>query len=110
MRMLEDISQIKVGYFTVDVKITSTEDYGEFDHETKKITISNSISDLEKFNTLLHECFHAILFERGITSDGGFLFDKEKEEEQLVNQLTNGFIALLQDNPKIKKLISDCPF
>ena len=44
MRMLEDISQIKVGYFTVDVKITSTEDYGEFDHETKKITISNTIN------------------------------------------------------------------
>ena len=108
--MLEDISQIKVGYFTVDVKITSTEDYGEFDHETKKITISNTISDLEKFNTLLHECFHAILFERGLSADGGFLFDKEKEEELLVNQLTNGFIALLQDNPKIKKLISDCPF
>lgn len=108
MRMLEDISQIKVGYFTVDVKITSTEDYGEFDHETKKITISNTISDLEKFNTLLHECFHAILFERGLSADGGFLFDKEKEEELLVNQLTNGFVTLLQDNPKIKKLISDC--
>ena len=108
MLMLEDISQIKVGYFTVDVKITSTEDYGEFDHETKKITISNSISDLEKFNTLLHECFHAILFERGLSADGGFLFDKEKEEELLVNQLTNGFITLLQDNPKIKKLISGC--
>ena len=75
--MLEDISQIKVGYFTVDVKITSTEDYGEFDHETKKITISNSISDLEKFNTLLHECFHAILFERGLSADGGFLFDNK---------------------------------
>ena len=108
MRMLEDISQIKVGYFTVDVKITSTEDYGEFDHETKKITISNTISDLEKFNTLLHECFHAILFERGLSAGGGFLFDKEKEEELLVNQLTNGFITLLQDNPKIKKLISNC--
>ena len=108
MRMLEDISQIKVGYFTVDVKITSTEDYGEFDHETKKITISNTISDLEKFNTLLHECFHAILFERGLSADGGFLFDKEREEELLVNQLTNGFITLLQDNPKIKKLISNC--
>ena len=108
MRMLEDISQIKVGYFTVDVKITSTEDYGEFDHETKKITISNTISNLEKFNTLLHECFHAILFERGLSADGGFLFDKEKEEELLVNQLTNGFITLLQDNPKIKKLISNC--
>ena len=108
MLMLEDISQIKVGYFTVDVNFTSTEDYGEFDHETKKITISNSISDLEKFNTLLHECFHAILFERGLSADGGFLFDKEKEEELLVNQLTNGFITLLQDNPKIKKLISDC--
>ena len=26
MRMLEDISQIKVGYFKVDVNITSTED------------------------------------------------------------------------------------
>ena len=41
-------------------------------------------------------------------ADGGFLFDKEKEEELLVNQLTNGFITLLQDNPKIKKLISGC--
>ena len=43
MLMLEDISQIKVGYFMVDVTFTSTEDYGEFDHDTKKITISNTI-------------------------------------------------------------------
>jgi hypothetical protein len=55
--MLEDISQIKVGYFTVDVKITSTEDYGEFDHETKKITISNTISDLEKFKYITSRMF-----------------------------------------------------
>ena len=54
MRMLEDISQIKVGYFKVDVNVTSTEDYGEFDHETKIITISNTISDLEKVNTFIH--------------------------------------------------------
>jgi hypothetical protein len=39
-----------------------------------------------------------------------FYLIKKKKKNQLVNQLTNGFITLLQDNPKIKKLISDCPF
>jgi len=108
MRILEDIFQIKVGYFMVDVKTASTNDHGEFDPETKIITLSKSDSELEKINTLIHECFHAILYERGITTSGGFLYRKDIQEEIIVNQLTNGFITLLKDNPQIKKIISNC--
>jgi len=45
-------------------------------------------------NTILHECIHGLLEDRGI-----------KHKEELVVQLTNGLIQLLRDNPELKKIL-----
>ena len=105
MLTLEDISRVKIGFMDVAVVETTAMDdeyqYGEYDSKTNTIKISPELSDLDKINTLLHEIIHAILFERGVTAEGGMFDDKEKDEEFLVNTLSNGLIQVLRDNPKI---------
>ena len=110
MLTLEDISRLKIGYMDIAVVETTAMDdeyqYGEFDSKTNTIKINPHISDLDKINTVLHEIIHAILYERGISADGGMLSEKEKDEEFLVNTLSNGLIQVLKDNPKVLTVLN----
>ncbi len=106
----EDILRLRIGYTTIAVKevaaIDKGYDYGEFDSVKKLIEINRELDTVDKVNTFIHEIFHAILWERGVTSEGGLLDEKDKDEEFLINTLTNGFIQVIQDNPIIIKVLS----
>jgi len=105
-----DISELKIGYATIAVNevaaIEKDYDYGEFDSTKKTITINKELNQTDKINTLIHEIFHAILWERGVADSGGILDQKEKEEENIVNCLGNGFVQLIQDNPQIISVLN----
>jgi hypothetical protein len=51
-------------------------------------------------NTILHELFHAIIYQWNI--DLG-----EKTEEHLVNGLTNGLTTVFTDNPNLMDYLKD---
>jgi len=110
MRTKVDISELKIGYATVAVnEVAAAEkdyDYGEFDSDAKIISLNQELNPTDKINTLIHEIFHAILWERGVSESGGILDQKEKEEENIVNCLGNGFTQLIQDNPKLIQVLS----
>jgi Zn-dependent peptidase ImmA (M78 family) len=110
MLTLEDISRLRIGFMDIAVVETAAMDdeyqYGEFDSKTNTIKINPNISDLDKINAFLHEIIHAILYERGVAAEGGMFDDREKDEEFLVNTLSNGLTQVLRDNPKVLTVLN----
>lgn len=110
MQTKENISQLKIGYTNVAViEVAAAEkdyDYGEWDSDAKTITINNELNETDTINTLLHEVLHAILWERGISTACGILDNREKDEENIVNALSNGLTQVFQDNPQFLKKLS----
>jgi hypothetical protein len=56
-------------------------------------------------NTLLHELVHAAVWYGGLRDDG-FPLEKEKDEEHVVNVLTNQLCQIMKDNPKILTILA----
>ena len=89
--------QIKIGGLVYDVehKADIKDYWGKVSYGERKIVLEkNWPNKTQELNTILHECIHGILEERGI-----------KHKESLVLSLGNGLTALLKDNPKLLKHI-----
>lgn len=63
------------------------------DYEKGRISIKKGLNDVEKANTVLHECMHAIFTERALKFS-------DDTEEKIVNAMTNGIIDFIRDNPR----------
>jgi hypothetical protein len=95
--------KIKVGYKTL--RVVPTKDFrnpelpdqlGEFSREANLIKYRPVLSADENANTLLHEVLHACFYVYGLSVP----FADDKQEELIVNTLTNALVAVFKDNPK----------
>lgn len=73
------------------VDTVSDYDMGECDYDKRKLYIRKGQSVRDESNTVLHEIMHALCHDRKLGLKG--------EEENVVNNLTNGLQAFLRDNP-----------
>lgn len=69
--------------------------YGLHDHSTATITINSDYPKQHGY-TLLHELLHAVAKNQTL-----YLGDRE---EEMIESMTNGIIALFKQNPELIKL------
>ena len=72
-------------------------DYGQCDADKHVISIVAGRSSGNDQNTLTHEIFHAIAFELNVDGEIG----KRGSEEQWIQALATGWLAVLKDNPRL---------
>ena len=91
--------KIKIGCCTYTIKeivVDSEEDFvGRCAPNKQIIEIDKRLSPDKKVQTLLHEILHAICFEQG----------HMKIAEHKIDILATGILAVIKDNPKLRKLI-----
>ena len=96
---------IKIGYSIIDIKKQSpqftkdnmTSNYGQYLSRENKIEIQPGLSDIDEANVLLHEILHVSVWI-GSLSQSGQPLEESKDEELVVNSLTNTLTQVLIDN------------
>lgn len=93
---------IKVGgfVFTIVEKPELDGSWGECNFEKMEISIATKQEETGLRNSLFHEIIHAIIFERF----HGSKLITDKNEEQIVEGITNGLLSLFANNPQILTL------
>jgi hypothetical protein len=99
-------SEIKVGAYTYKIVVMGSQEsaakgrYGECASVELRIGIQEWFASPAKaVDTFLHECLHAVFYERGI--------ENEDKEERTVGILSTGLTALFLDNPWLPGWISE---
>ena len=100
-----DNKKIKVGYCTITIKKqigqftkdNMTDNYGQYLIRENKIEIQPELSDIDEVNTLLHEILHAAVWVGSLSSTGQPL-ERSKDEELVINSLTNNLTQVFIDN------------
>ncbi len=100
-----DNKKIKVGYSTITIKKQAPEftkdnmndAYGQYLPRKNRIEIQPDLSDIDEANTLLHEILHASVWVCSLCQTGQPL-QENKDEELVVNSLTNNLIKVFIDN------------
>ena len=104
--------KIRIGYQDIVIErekasfAKPTDSYGEYDHRKNTITVKSELSDLYEANTLIHEILHGISYINSLTVSGQPL-DTENKEEVVINQITNGLIQVIRDNPWLTNYLKD---
>jgi mannitol-specific phosphotransferase system IIBC component len=91
----EDIAINLINFETKDKKDDNV--LGEYDSSNAKIDIQKEQNARSEANTLLHEIIHACVYQAGLSSQGNLLF-KEKNEELIVNAISNSLSQVFRDN------------
>lgn len=92
--------------YTVDVvdKVQIGEDaWGACYRDRCHMEIWSGLSESMKRDVLLHEIGHAIYFLSGIN----ILDIRDRDEEIIVQNMSNGFFQVLKYNPKLRKFLFD---
>ena len=107
--------KIRVNYEDVKINLISpTNDndnhcFGEYDSVKNSIELDKTQSPRSLANSLLHEVLHASVYHSGLNSEGNCLA-LEKDEELVVNNLSNTLTQIIRDNkwflPYIQKHIN----
>ena len=97
--------KIRVSYTDLDLVLTDEpgflkECYGEFNSSQNQLTLAQDIGPHDLANTLLHELIHASVWYGGLKDEGSALED-DKQEEHVVNVITNQLCQILRDNQKV---------
>jgi hypothetical protein len=98
-------TKIKIGYADVKIKLLNKKDYpkwckdhfGEYDSNKSEMLINSNLSKIEEANTFLHELLHASIWISGLSTEGGVL-EQKKREEIVVNALANNLAQVFRDN------------
>ena len=91
--------KIKVGYSEYKLEewkqsvANANDAHGQFFAKEGVIGYTAEEKGVSHANTILHEIMHAVIYQWNIELG-------EKEEEHLVNALSNGLTTVLVDNPK----------
>ena len=91
---------IKIGYRDYKLEkwkqtVASANDaHGQFISKEGIIGYTDEEKGVSHANTILHELFHAIIYQWHIDLD-------DKMEEEVVNGLTNGLTTVFVDNPEL---------
>lgn len=93
------LESVKVGYAVYRVRQTKLDGGtdGECDHDLHEIRLDESLKGENVNSTLIHEIFHAIWNIFGLPPRPG--------EERAVTVLSNGWLTVLRDNPKLMELL-----
>jgi hypothetical protein len=92
------MKDIKIGYKNYKIKSLDSivskcnEINGQFLASDGMIALSSTEDNISHANTLIHEIFHAIVYQWAIELD-------DKEEEKICNTLANGLTTVCVDNP-----------
>lgn len=107
--------KIRVNYEDVKINTVSPSNdndnhcFGEYDSVKNTIELDKTQSSRSMANSLLHEVMHAAVYHSGLNSEGNCLA-VEKDEELVVNNLTNTLSQIIRDNkwflPYIQKNIN----
>ena len=98
--------KIKIGYRDYKLEewkqtvATANEAHGQFFSKEGIIGYTTDEKGVSHANTLLHEILHAIVYQWNLELE-------EKEEEKLVNSLTNGLTTVFVDNPKLMDYLKE---
>ena len=111
---MKQVHHIKIGYRDITIKITKpdfitdnlTDCFGQYDNRKGLIEIQESLPNQKLVNTLLHEISHAIVDISGLNQSGAPL-EKDDDEEIVVHQFTNYFLAMCRDNPWLLDYIKE---
>ena len=91
---------IKIGYRDYKLEkwkqtvASANEAHGQFFAKEGIIGYTDEEKGVSHANTILHEILHAVVYQWNIELG-------EKEEETLVNSLTNGLVTVFVDNPEL---------
>ena len=94
------MKDIKIGYKNYKIKNLDSivskcnEINGQFLASDGMIALSSTEDSVSHANTLIHEIFHAIVYQWGIELD-------DKEEERICNTIANGLTTVFVDNPSL---------
>ena len=100
-----DNKKIKVGYSTITIKKQAHQfhkdnmgdTYGQYLSRENKIEIQPDLSNIDEVNTLLHEVLHASVWICSLSQSGQPL-EQSKDEELVVNSLSNNLTQVFIDN------------
>ncbi len=98
--------KIKVGYREYKLEewkqtVASANDaHGQFFAKEGVIGYTVEEKGVSHANTIIHECLHAIIYQWNMELE-------EKEEEKLVNGITNGLTTVFVDNPKLMDYLKE---
>jgi len=106
---------IRINYEDVKIDIVESSNgvdghfFGEYDSNKNIINLDKNQSSRSMANSLLHEVMHAAVYHSGLNTEGNCL-SKDKDEELVVNNLTNALSQVIRDNnwflPYIQKNIN----
>ena len=96
---------IKIGYADVKIKLLNKKEspkwckdhFGEYDSNKSEMLINSNLTKIEEANTFLHELLHASFWISGLSTEGGVL-EPKKREEIVVNALANNLAQVFRDN------------
>ena len=111
---MNEPTKIKVGYRDIEIKWLypdfKTEElidcFGQYKQREGLIEIQRDLYGQKMINTLLHEIGHAIADVGGLNQSGAPL-EKDDDEEIVIHQITNYFLAICRDNPWFLDYIKD---
>ena len=97
--------KIRVGYSTITIKKQSpqftknnmSDNYGQYLSRENRIEIQPELSDVDEANALLHEILHVGVWVNSLCQTGQPL-EESKDEELVVNSLTNSLTQVFIDN------------
>ena len=100
-----DNKKIKIGYSTIDIKKQAhqfrkdnmSDTYGQYLSRENKIEIQPDLSNIDEANTLIHEILHAATWICSLSQSGQPL-EQSKDEELVVNSLSNNLTQVFIDN------------
>jgi|5_EtaG_2_1085323.scaffolds.fasta_scaffold00864_4 hypothetical protein len=107
--------KIRVNYEDVQINLVSPSNdnddhcFGEYDSVKNTIHLDKTQSSRSLANSLLHEVLHSVVYHSGLNSEGNCLA-ADKDEELVVNNLSNTLSQIIRDNkwflPYIQKNIN----
>lgn len=107
--------KIRVNYEDVQINLVSPSNdnddhcFGEYDSVKNVIQLDKTQSSRSLANSLLHEVLHSAVYHSGLNSEGNCLA-ADKDEELVVNNLSNTLSQIIRDNkwflPYIQKNIN----
>ena len=86
IKILSQIYKVK----EIDFEGTDNIHFGLIKYETNEILLNKNISKERKQVTLIHEILHAVFQQLG--------FEKENDNEYLINSLSESVILLVKEN------------
>ena len=96
---------IKIGYADVKIRLLDKKEspkwckdhFGEYDSNKSEMLINSNLTKIEEANTFLHELLHASFWISGLSTEGGVL-EPKKREEIVVHALANNLAQVFRDN------------